>query len=472
LKQRSHLTDPVVTSAWKQALLAVLAVSVSIADAEAARPFTLWNVPAGDFFDSGNWSLGMPDTNVDAKIDNGGVVQITSPAFQSVSYVYLGSTQNTSGTLEVLSGGVASFTTMIVGALNATGTLRVSGGGKLTSFGGPIGSDYLGVGLATVDGAGSSWQVTGSEMVVGGNGIGTLRLQNFGNLMVANGAGRIQLANHPVSEGTFQIGNGGTAATLNAAELYNGEGRARVIFNHSDSAYTFAPRLHGLKTVNGYLNIEHNGPGTTILTATESNLAGSITVSAGKLLVNGQIKGSTTQVLVDEQVVSETTIHTMSVLPGGTLGGLGFIEGATTIGGTLSPGMSAGVLKFGGNLSLSSSATVRMELGGTLRGTQFDAVEVAGTLLYAGTLEIVLINGFVPAIGATFDLFDGFASQSGNFSNITFSSPNRAGTFNPETGVLTVSEVPEPSVLGLAALGFAVLGFRRREQKKASTSLR
>jgi T5SS/PEP-CTERM-associated repeat protein/autotransporter-associated beta strand protein len=361
---------------------------------------------------------------------------------------------------------------MIVGALNATGTLRVSGGGKLTSFGGPIGSDYLGVGLATVDGAGSSWQVTGSEMVVGGNGIGTLRLQNFGNLMVANGAGRIQLANHPVSEGTFQIGNGGTAATLNAAELYNGEGRARVIFNHSDSAYTFAPRLHGLKTVNGYLNIEHNGPGTTILTATESNLAGSITVSAGKLLVNGQIKGSTTQVLVDEQVVSETTIHTMSVLPGGTLGGLGFIEGATTIGGTLSPGMSAGVLKFGGNLSLSSSATVRMELGGTLRGTQFDAVEVAGTLLYAGTLEIVLINGFVPAIGATFDLFDGFASQSGNFSNITFSSPNRAGTFNPETGVLTVSEVPEPSVLGLAALGFAVLGFRRREQKKASTSLR
>jgi hypothetical protein len=132
--------------------------------------------------------------------------------------------------------------------------------------------------------------------------------------------------------------------------------------------------------------------------------------------------------------------------------------------------MSAGVLKFGGNLSLSSSATVRMELGGTLRGAQFDAVEVAGTLLYAGTLEIVLVNGFVPAIGSTFDLFDGFASQSGNFSSITFSSPDRAGTFNPATGVLTVSEVPEPGALGLVAIGFAMLGFRRRKPKKASSS--
>lgn len=419
----------------------------------------------------------MPDTSVDAKIDNGGIVQITTPALQTVSYVYLGSGQNTSGTLEILSGGIANFTTLIVGALNATGTLRVSGGGRLTSFGGPIGSDYLGVGIATVDGAGSTWKVNGSEMVIGGNGTGTVRLTSAGNLTVANGLGRIQLANHPVSDGNFHIGIGGVAGTVTASEIYNGEGKATVVFNHTDSAFVFAPRFHGLKTVNGYLNVEHNGSGTTILTATESNLAGTITVSAGKLLVNGRITGSTTQVLVDETVVNETTVGTVSVLGGGTFGGIGFIEGATSIAGTLAPGMSAGVLKFGGDLSLASTATVKMELGGSVRGSQFDGIDVAGALLYAGTLEIVSLNGFEPQVGATFDLFDGFTSQSGTFANIVFSSGNRSGTFDPQTGILTVEGVPEPGACALAALGLTILTCRRAsrhgnnpEKRKAAHS--
>jgi T5SS/PEP-CTERM-associated repeat protein/autotransporter-associated beta strand protein len=394
------------TSPWRRNALLLLTATTFVEFAHADRPATFWMPPSGDFFDSANWSLGSPGINLDAKIDNGGVVQINYDAFQTIPYVYLGSAQNKKGTLEVVGPGVASFTTMIVGALNATGILNILDGGKLTSFGGPIGSDYLGVGIATVDGTGSSWKVTGSEMVVGGNGIGSLFVQNNGSFMVANGTGRIQLGNHPVSGGTIQIGNGGVAGTIAATEIYNGEGDGTVIFNHNSPSYVFSLKLTGLKTVNGFLNIEHNGPGTTILTAAESNLAGSIVVSSGTLIANGRIMGSTTQVLVDEMVIDEKTIGTTSVLAGGTLGGTGFIEGNSTLQGTLSPGTGIGVLKFGRDLSLSSTSTVKMEIGGDLRGTQFDGVDIAGALLYAGKLSIVLLDGFAPDQGDTFQLFN------------------------------------------------------------------
>jgi T5SS/PEP-CTERM-associated repeat protein len=450
---------------WRTALLTLLSGSGLLTGiVRADRPATFWAAPTGDFFDSTKWSLGAPSSSLDAKIDNGGIASITTASGPNIPYVYLGSAQNTSGTLEVTGGGVANFTTMIVGALNATGRLNILSGGRLTSFGGPIGSDYLGVGVATVDGAGSSWRVTGSEMVVGGNGDGTIRLQNTGNLTVQNGDGRVQLANHPVSEGNLLIGDGGLAGTLSAREIYNGEGRGTVVFNHTNDSLAFAPRLKGLKTVNGFLNVEHNGPGTTILTAVESNLAGTITVAAGTLLVNGNVMGSVTDVLMEDEVTQERTIGTTSVLTGGTLGGSGLIEGKTTVQGTLSPGISAGVLRFGGDLSLESSAVVSMELGGELRGTQFDGVDVAGALLYGGTLRIVLLNGFEPEEGDIFDLFNGFTSRSGTFANIVFSSGTYQGAFQPETGVLTI--VPEPSTCGLLALGISALALRRRSKSR------
>ncbi|RYD75865.1 MAG: hypothetical protein EOP84_17670, partial [Verrucomicrobiaceae bacterium] len=371
----------------------------------AERPATYWSSMTGDFYDFSNWHLGAPGATLDGRIDNGGIAQITYPVEQTIPYVYLGSQQYTAGTLEISGEGVANFTTMIVGALNATGTLKITSGGQLTSFGGPIGSDYLGVGYALVDGAGSSWKLTGSEMVIGGNGTGNLLVQNSGSFTVANGNGRIQLGNHPVSEGNLYIGNGGAAGTFNANEIYNGEGRGTVTFNHSDPAYAFAPKFTGLKTVNGYLNVLHNGPGTTILTAVESNLAGTVTVAAGTLIVNGKIMGSVREALEENEVeelviVQEKTIGETLVQMGGTLGGSGFLEGKTTVQGKLSPGMGGlGVLKFGGDLSLESTGTVTMELGGELRGVQFDGLDVAGALLYGGTLNIVLLNGFEPETG-------------------------------------------------------------------------
>jgi autotransporter-associated beta strand protein len=305
-------------------------------------------------------------------------------------------------------------------------------------------------------------------MAVGGNGNGSLRVRNGGSLTVGNGTGKIQLANHPLSEGNLLIGSGGTAGLVTASEIFNGEGRATVTFNHSDPSLSFASKFTGLKTVNGYLNIRHDGPGTTILTAPESNLAGSVTVSAGTLIVNGKIMGSVKDVVVDDMVVQEKTIGVMSVGAGGTLGGTGFIEGNTTISGTLSPGMSAGILEFGGNLKLESSSNVRIELGGLIRGLGFDGIDIAGSLIYGGTLEIVLLGGFAPEEGSVFDLFDGFDSSVGTFESILFSAEGYTGVFDPATGMLTV--IPEPGSVGLIVFAAAGFGLRRMRAPRAVIS--
>lgn len=452
----------------KMAVMAICLAGMCAMDASAERTATFWVSQSGDFFDPGNWSLGAPSSVLDAKIDNGGIARINTETFSTVPYVYLGSAQNSIGTLEVAAGGIANFTTMVVGALNARGTLNIHGGGRLTSFGGPVGSDYLGVGIANVSGSGSSWRVTGSEMVVGGNGSGNVIVEDGGNLSVGNGTGRILLANHPLADGKLTIGAGGLPGSINASEIYNGEGTATVTFNHSSPSFTFTPKFTGLKTVNGYLNVRHEGTGTTVFAAAESRMAGNMTIASGTAIVNGSIVGSTTQVVVDDMLVDETTVGTVDVLGEGTLGGSGFIAGAATIEGRLAPGESAGVLTFGGDLTLTATGRVRIELGGSVRGTQHDGIDLAGKLLYAGTLEIVFLGGFLPGDGESFDLFDGFSTWEGNFDNIAFTSDGFGGAFDPETGLLTVAIVPEPTVLTIAVAGLVVLAIGRSRRPHRS----
>lgn len=63
-----------------------------------------------------------------------------------------------------------------------------------------------------------------------------------------------------------------------------------------------------------------------------------------------------------------------------------------------------------------------------------DGLDVAGELLYAGTLKVLQRDGFQPDVGDMFDLFDGFETFSGSFADIEFSEPGYAGAFDPGTG--------------------------------------
>jgi hypothetical protein len=113
--------------------------------------------------------------------------------------------------------------------------------------------------------------------------------------------------------------------------------------------------------------------------------------------------------------------------------------------GTFYPGLSPTSLQVG-NVALSDSSTLAMELGGTAPGSGYDQIIASGTLALDGVLQVSLIDGFSSTAGQSFNLFD-WANTSGAFD--TLSLPALAGlTWN-------TSNLYSDGILSLAAAGLA-----------------
>ena len=129
-------------------------------------------------------------------------------------------------------------------------------------------------------------------------------------------------------------------------------------------------------------------------------------------------------------------------------------------GGTVAPGDSPGTLSTS-SFALATGAILQEEIGGTTAGTQYDQVAVAAggtvTLNSGGgagaTLNIVLVNGFLPAVGNTFTIINnqGTNPVSGTFASGSTVTVNGfvyaisyTGGTNNDSVVLTVMAVPGP----------------------------
>jgi hypothetical protein len=170
-----------------------------------------------------------------------------------------------------------------------------------------------------------------------------------------------------------------------------------------------------------------------------SNAAtGKIVVSGGAgatfyddIVQNGTFRvskvGSTTSVAVVFGAFSGTG--------GSTGGGDIFFEG------DLRPGNSPASVTFENNVSFGSAAGLKIELGGTTLGTQYDQVQVLGQLALDGTLDVLLINGFTPVAGSSFDILN-WGSLSGTFSSIVLPTLGAGLTWNTSqlytAGVLSI----------------------------------
>jgi hypothetical protein len=111
--------------------------------------------------------------------------------------------------------------------------------------------------------------------------------------------------------------------------------------------------------------------------------------------------------------------------------------------GDLRPGNSPATVSYDNNVAFGSAASLQVELGGTAAGSQYDQVHVAGELSLDGTLDVSLINGFVPDEGNSFDILD-WGTLDDEFSAINL--PTLAGwTWDTSqlytTGVLSVAAV-------------------------------
>jgi T5SS/PEP-CTERM-associated repeat protein len=101
----------------------------------------------------------------------------------------------------------------------------------------------------------------------------------------------------------------------------------------------------------------------------------------------------------------------------------GYIKGVgafddVVFAGTFSPGFSPAAVRLG-SAAYDADGTVILELGGTSAGTQYDQLLHDGTALFAGTLDVDLLDGFSPALGQRFTLAT-FAGRTGQFDDFVF----------------------------------------------------
>lgn len=139
--------------------------------------------------------------------------------------------------------------------------------------------------------------------------------------------------------------------------------------------------------------------------------------ATGTIVVSGAGKASFYDDVVNDGEVRVSAGS--SVVYFGALSGAGSFTGTGTsyIEGDLQPGHSAEIVVFEGDVVFGRSAAVEIELGGTSRGTEYDAVVVLGDLTLDSTLEVLLIGGFQPAHGDAFDILD-WGTRSGEFAQV------------------------------------------------------
>ncbi|MEW6155801.1 MAG: hypothetical protein AB1813_00100 [Verrucomicrobiota bacterium] len=118
--------------------------------------------------------------------------------------------------------------------------------------------------------------------------------------------------------------------------------------------------------------------------------------------------------------------------------------------GLLSPGNSPGVINHNGDLT--QNGTLLVEIGGRTAGAGspnvddgYDQLNVSGNLTLGGTLQIQLLNGFVPVLGDSFEFINA-GSISGDFVNFSGLNLGEGLYLKPVLDgnryLLTVAELP------------------------------
>lgn len=149
----------------------------------------------------------------------------------------------------------------------------------------------------------------------------------------------------------------------------------------------------------------------------------------------------------------------LSLGEGDSLSGQGTVEGSLfSTGATVSPGSSPGSIVVTGDYGQDSTSHMHMEIGDGLQ----DHLQIDGTAMLDGTLEISLLPGFTPEVGQIFTLIN-YGDRQGEFGEVLgldFGGGLFVPTYGPDGFYLSV--IPEPATLTLLVMsGLAMIRHRR-----------
>jgi len=152
--------------------------------------------------------------------------------------------------------------------------------------------------------------------------------------------------------------------------------------------------------------------GTVLWTGVGINVSSAVLTNCPGAVFNAQNAASLTG---SSARFDNAGIFRKSINPGTTtFSGLGFSNYAIV-------DLQAGVLALNSGFSALPAALLNCALGGTLAGTNYGQLQVAGTVTLAGSLSVVLTNGFLPATNNTFTVLTA-GSRNGTFANFYYPS--------------------------------------------------
>jgi T5SS/PEP-CTERM-associated repeat protein len=172
----------------------------------AAQTPTFWTDGTDDWFKVANWSAGIPNSNTDGVIDNGGTAQVSDPGAVAFDVELGFNTASDSGAVTVDGDGRLTVRLVLGVGVNGTGRLDITNGGAVSINGGfvsadcRIGEQASSTGAVTVDGTGSTLTI-GNELHVGFFGVGTLNITHGGGVSCAVAF----VGDRPGSHGTVTV---------------------------------------------------------------------------------------------------------------------------------------------------------------------------------------------------------------------------------------------------------------------------
>jgi GEVED domain/Calx-beta domain len=311
------------------------------------------------------------------------------------------------------------------GVINNSTTLVLSGD-TITATSG-INNLATGILIAKAPSAGTANTIAGAVTTATGSIIRLVGTAAVGQSVILNVAGF-------VNNGTLELTNdgGSRSATLNItsgtldnagtiAALVGGGGGVRVINGNitNPGSITLAHSLtlgkpSGTHVNTGTIDV---GAGSTL----DITSNGTLTQTAGSTHINGVLQASTTV-----------------QIQGGVLDGTGTVAANVAhSGGSIAPGLSPGVLTESGDYD-QSGGSIDIEIGGLTRGTLHDVFDVDGAVTLGGSLSVGLINSFRPAAGDEFLILDndGTDAISGTFAGLP-----EAGRFVVDRAIFEITYV-------------------------------
>ena len=353
-------------------------------------------------------------------------------------------------TLGSPNGGAGSTVSVGSGGTLALGSGQVNAGSRLTLDGGRVSTDFLNLAGGTLAGSG---RIDGELQTFDGAGQRSLIEVEAGDTLSVRRDGQSldAIDNGGLVENSGTIDLGGSVFVNNQNGSYLGRGGTFRGAQFQNEGFDAAVDL--LSGANAF--------DADFINSQDRR----VTVTGGASVVFQQDLNNNGTLRIDPGSRA-TVVGTFS--GSGTVTGDGFDAGELVVLGGVSIGNSPGLsTQDSADLVLGDQSVNVFEIEGTVRGTEYDAIDFlnGARLRLGGELRIEVASGFEPILGSEFELFRDPAVTNGGFATFSTNRSLADGRFFDLSTLATngtITVVPEPGSAALLLAGAGLLLRRRR----------